>query len=57
MQSPDGRASPVFSEHGDGLNFYLNPAQIDPAQSEHIRQVLQQAAIALEQQKPSAPMI
>ena len=43
-----GRNIEVFSEHIAGLDFYFNPAMVDPSKAPHVRNVLQDALKALE---------
>jgi adenylate cyclase len=38
----------IFSEHMTGLDFYLNPAQIEAGTSDHVRKILQNAIATLD---------
>ena len=49
---PMGRNIEVFSEHIAGLDFYFNPAMVDPSKAPHVRNVLQDALKALERGMP-----
>ena len=49
---PMGRNIEVFSEHIAGLDFYFNPAMVDPSKAPHVRNVLQDALKALERGIP-----
>ena len=52
IRGTDGNVVPVFSETGNGLNFYLDLGRMDSARSMHVRQVLTQALAAPEQHQP-----
>ena len=54
LRNVDGSTTQVFREHGDGLDFYLDLARIDPDRSEHMHGVLNKALAALDQQRPPA---
>jgi adenylate cyclase len=45
----------IFSEHMTGLDFYLNPAQIEAGTSDHVRKILQNAIATLDQYRARAP--
>jgi adenylate cyclase len=47
-----GKTMAIFSEHRSGLDFYLDPTMIESGDSEHIRNVLQQALDTLPTRKP-----
>jgi class 3 adenylate cyclase len=52
VRGTDGGTSPVFSETGDGVNFYLDLGRMDTGRSGHLQRVLTQALAALEQHQP-----
>jgi adenylate cyclase len=45
----------IFSEHMTGLDFYLDPAQIDAGASERVRKILQNAIATLDKYRARAP--
>jgi len=47
-----GRHTRTFSEHLRGLDFYLDPAALDPATATHVRKLLGSAMASLEERVP-----
>ncbi|MDB5764607.1 MAG: adenylate/guanylate cyclase protein [Herminiimonas sp.] len=49
-----GNTMQVFSEHGAGLDLYLDLGRVDAGESQHLRSVLSRAIEAIDKHKPSS---